>query len=120
MAKENLIIVGAGGHAVSLIDAIESTQVYCLIGFIDSIQPLNQKIVGYPVLGREQDLDRLVREHDAAIIVAVGDNFQRQQIAERIIAASPEIRIATVVHGSAYVSPRAQISRGSMIMAGGV
>ena len=56
---KKLILIGAGGHAKSCIDVIESTQKFKILGFID-----NKKIkdLKYDVLGNDKYLKYLKNE----------------------------------------------------------
>ena len=43
---EKILIIGAGGHAKSVIDVVESTKKYKIIGLIDNNTKINNKKIG--------------------------------------------------------------------------
>ena len=54
-----IILIGAGGHACACIDVIENMQLYEVAGLVDKSINSNAELLGYPVLGRDDDLARL-------------------------------------------------------------
>ena len=54
--KEKIIIIGSGGHAKSVIEVIESTDNWEIFGLIGLKSELNKKVLGYKVLGTDEDL----------------------------------------------------------------
>ena len=57
--KSKILIIGAGGHAKSVIDVIEATKKYKIVGLIDNdIKKRNKKIYKYNILGRDKDLKK--------------------------------------------------------------
>ena len=55
MKYKKIIIIGAGGHAKSLINLIASTNEFKILGLIDN-SISSKKILDYPILGTEKDL----------------------------------------------------------------
>ena len=62
--------------------------------------------------------------HDATglspMIVSIGVNRIRKMIVERLKANNPDIKFATAIHPSAFISPTAKIGEGTVVMAGAV
>ena len=51
MSVENeILIFGCGGHAKSIIDLIDSTNKYKIIGLVGKKNELGREILGYPVI----------------------------------------------------------------------
>ena len=111
----DLILVGAGGHAISCIEVIESMGKYKIAGVIDKRPSSSDQVFGYPVLGSDQDLKRIRSLYDSAII-AIG----------QIKTAMPRIRcfdhlcqlgyhLPILVSPRAYVSPYAKIGKGTVV-----
>jgi sugar O-acyltransferase (sialic acid O-acetyltransferase NeuD family) len=106
----NLIIVGSSGHAKAVINAIEKGNKYCgrhkITGLIDDYRKPGEKTFDYEVLGRVKDLPQLVANHSSFnIVIAIGDNFGRQKVAEKIKALSPAVQFPSIIH------PRCEIGR---------
>ncbi|KAA8997559.1 acetyltransferase [Paenibacillus spiritus] len=114
-----LVIIGAGGHAKVLIDAAEQEGKYRIRGLIDSHKPPGFTVHGYPVLGDE---DWLVRSAPAGCegLIAVGDNWTRGLIAERIRRRLPGLRYARVVHPRASLARGAAVGEGTVVLSGAV
>ena len=66
-----LLIIGCGGHACSIIDLVESTTDWNIIGLVGLPGELNKKVLGYNVIGCDKDLPSLREEFPNALI-AVG------------------------------------------------
>ena len=103
----SIYLVGAGGHAKVIADIlIESGRPP--VAFLDEA-PKHNRVLGIPVIrGLE------IPEPNAAVVVAIGDNFLRQQIAARFSS------FAIAIHPSAWVSRDAEIGPGTVVMAGAV
>lgn len=118
---EPLLLIGAGGHARAAADVIKAEGRYSITGLIDSFQNPGALCFGYRVLGREQDIPRLCQQFNVYnAIVAIGDNYQRWAMMERITAAVPNINFISAVHPSAIVAADIKLGSGVVIMPGAV
>ena len=61
--KEELVLIGGGGHCKSCIDIIEQGGTFQIVGIVDVSENLHQKILGYDVIGTDNDLPRLVKKY---------------------------------------------------------
>ena len=59
--KEDLILIGGGGHCRSCIDVIEMEGRFTIRGIVDEKEALDQRLTDYPLLGREEDLFDLAK-----------------------------------------------------------
>ena len=57
-SKKNLILIGGGGHCVSVIDIIENGTDFNIIGILDSNIRENN-ILGYKILGGDDLIPKL-------------------------------------------------------------
>lgn len=87
------------------------------IGFIDDGADPGTLVFGLPVLGSTAELTSIASKADSAI-VAIGNNVVRQRLFNSIRASG--IRMATVIHPGAIVSPSAVIGDGCALMAGSI
>ena len=116
-----LLLIGAEGHARAVVDVVEAEGRYQIAGLIDSFQPAGSERLGYRILGAEHDVPALCEQYGiAALFVAIGDNFQRLAMIERLQAAVPALPLATCVHPQAWVSPTATLGAGSVVMPGAI
>jgi sugar O-acyltransferase (sialic acid O-acetyltransferase NeuD family) len=115
-----ILLIGAGGHARACIDVIEQEGKFSIAGLVGLRDEVGTKIFGYEVLGTDQELPQLLTLTRYAL-VAIG----------QIKTAAPRVRfyeaaiqyggsLPTIISPRAYVSPRAQIGNGTIVMAGAV
>jgi UDP-perosamine 4-acetyltransferase len=113
------IILGGGGHAKVLIDAIQAGGKVTVIGILDRDPALTgTSILGAPVLGSDEAIQDMTGEADSFIvgIGSVGDPSTRMALFEKALKAG--LKPLTVIHPNAVVSPYAKIGEGCMLYAG--
>ena len=120
MSLTDIIVIGAGGHAHSVIDVIESGSRYKVRGLIDSNRQVGDDVFGYQVLAEQADLKALLRDSSCELVIAIGDNFYRHRLHQQINAQIPDAKFATLIHPRACVSRRSYIGTGSVVMAGAI
>jgi len=106
----NLVVFGAGGHAVSVAEVARSAG-WRVLAFVDA-QREGTTLLGLPVIGRADAM----LAGGAAAAVAIGDNAVRQHVAEELRARAPEARLPALVHASASVSAYAELGPGTVVM----
>lgn len=109
-----LILIGGGGHCKSVIDAAESAG-YSILGILDRSEKIGQKVLGYTVLGSDDDISGFVEK--AEFIITVGQiksNSARHRIAECIEKSGG--RLATIIASDAYVSKYAEVGEGTVVL----
>lgn len=113
---EDLILIGAGGHAKACIDVIEAQGAYRIRGLLDRPERVGKIFLGYPIVGTDQEI-----EAHAALghlfLVTLGQILNpepRAQLYGRIKAAGG--RLASPVSPWARVSPHAQVGEGTIVM----
>lgn len=113
--KKDIVLVGGGGHCISVIDIIENANEYNILGILDSNVSENN-ILGYKVLGGDNLIPKLVNEN-TYFLITVGQikSFSiRKNIAKTL--KENNAKLATVISCLAYVSKHAQIEEGTIIM----
>ena len=68
---DNLILIGAGGHAKSCIDIIEQNNTYKIAGIINNDTSSQVIKLGYKIIGVDNDLENLRNEFDNALIALI-------------------------------------------------
>ena len=114
MPKSKVLLIGAGGHATSCIEAIEAENKKEIVGLIGTPAEIGKKLLGYEVLGSEKDFVALL-ELTSKLILGIGQ------------IKSPNLRIEIkekfIKNGFTFesvISPTAQISKHAVIGAGTV
>lgn len=113
-----LVLLGAGGHARVLIEALRRSGV-AVSGFItDEIETCLGNMAGVPRLGSDAEL--MTRPPDGVLLIngvgTVGDPRRRRAVFEKFHAAG--FAFSTVIHPSAVVAADTVIGEGAQIMAG--
>jgi len=117
---DRIVIIGAGGHAASVADALLATRQWDVIGLIAPDSEREKTVCGLAVVGNDSDLERFAREGVAATIGvgSIGDAAGRMRVAARVRDAG--LALPAVVHPSASVSAYAHIGAGVFVAAGAV
>lgn len=102
-----LIILGAGGYGRTISDLAEQSKQYSEILFLDD------KAQASDVIGSISEYRDYINS-DTLFFPAIGDNELRASLLHDIKSAGGEI--ASVVHSSAYISPKAIIGIGVAIL----
>jgi sugar O-acyltransferase (sialic acid O-acetyltransferase NeuD family)/putative phosphoesterase len=110
-----IIIAGASLYGEMVAELIDRTTDMRVVGFVDDSDGLqNRSTYGYPVLGRIGELSQLGTETGVTdVAVAIGDNLAREQVADRVKAQG--MRLATLVHSQATVSPSTKLGPGVIV-----
>lgn len=118
----NIILLGAGGHAKVLLSALspeDLKKVKCLLS-IDPNQ-LNYKILGIPI--ELYSLDNLLTLKDnSSLINALGsaDDTPTHRTQQYLIHKNLGFRFLSVIHPTAYLAYEVATSEGVQIMAGAI
>ncbi len=118
---KKIVVVGGGGHARVVLDAIAAGRAYRVVGVTDPRAASGSRVQGVPVLGSDGKLPGLFRRGVTHCIVAVGgaqDPSARPRLAARL--AKMGFSFVNVVHPAAVVSPRAILGQGIYVAAGAI
>jgi sugar O-acyltransferase (sialic acid O-acetyltransferase NeuD family) len=113
---EPIILIGGGGHCISCIDVIEKTGKYEIVGILDLPGKIGQKVLGYPIIGTDDELVTFL-PRSANFLITVGQidsSVLREKIFNRVKQAGGNLPV--IVSSGAYVSKHAEIAEGTVIM----
>ncbi|MBU3604136.1 acetyltransferase [Polynucleobacter sp. AP-Kaivos-20-H2] len=119
--KSNLILVGAGGHARSCVDVIEDEDRFQIAGVVTDEQDDSvDKIFGYSKIGQDSDLLDLKGRYDFAFIVVgqIHSPNPRKLLFSKILSIG--FKAPVIISSRAYVSKRAKVGEGTIVMHGAV
>lgn len=117
----DILVFGASGHASVVIDAIEEQGMYNIVGLLDPDVPVGEVRMGYPLLGKDEDLSSIMASTGAqAAFVALGDNGLRRKVAAKALSLCPALTFVTAIHPAAVISRHAVIGPGTLVMPGAV
>lgn len=116
MKKQQVVLIGGGGHCISVIEAIESSGKYEIAGIVDPQLSNSDKVLSYPVLGDDSILPAL-KEKEYDFHITVGQ-INSPKIRERIYNSIRSIKggLVNVFASTSYVSPHATIGKGSTFL----
>ncbi|MEG2587498.1 MAG: acetyltransferase [Cetobacterium sp.] len=114
---EEIVIIGAGGHAKVLIDIVEKRKKFLqdnvsIYGILDD-NYAEENFLGYPYLGKIADLQKIDGYKNKKYIIAIGNNQIRENISKKL-----EISFITLIHPTAILGKNVKIGIGTAIMAG--
>ncbi len=115
---KNIILIGAGGHCNSCIDVIELEKKYKIIGLVDDKKKI--KNLKYKILGNDKNLKILLTKSKFAhISIGQINNFKKR---EEIFLNLKKIgfKMPSIISPLAYVSPKAKIGEGTIVMHGAI
>lgn len=116
--KQPLLLIGASGHAHALLALLNRHGGYNPVGLIDSFQAPGSQAHGLPILGGEADVPQLCNSHGMPqLLVAIGDNYHRQAMTERLRQQFSDAVFPTLVDPTAVVAADAHLAPGVVVMA---
>lgn len=118
---KNVVIIGASGHGSVVLDCIEKEGKYNVMGFVDSFKEKGTKLNGYEIMGSEHDLPLLIDKFNLyGCIVAIGDNWTRKIVVEKISEIVPDFKFISSIHPKAVIGKDVYIGKGTIIMPGAI
>lgn len=115
MPKATLLILGAGGYGLAVAEAAHLSGQWQEIIFADDRWPKTQEVGEYKIVSNIANVQQFTSNNIQAI-VAVGNNDLREKWQK--LLGDLGIRMTSVIHPQAVVSPTAQIGQGVTVMAG--
>jgi len=114
----NIIVIGSSGHAKVVIDSIEKENKYEIIGLLDRFKEVGSSSFGYKIIGKEEDLPNLIKMYKIeGGFIAIGDNFIRYTVYNKISQNIPQFNFIKVIHPSAQIARDVVIGKGTVILA---
>lgn len=118
--KEKLLLVGGGGHCKSCIDVILEEGRFDIAGIVESSgfpdSERDKKILGYPIIGTDDDLPELVKIYPEFLITIgqISGAAARIGLFDRITELGGHFPV--IVSPYAHVSRSAVVSSGTIVM----
>ncbi len=112
---KQIVLVGAGGHAMACIDVIEKMESFELIGLIGTNSEVGKEVLGYEVIGSDEILPTL-RLKISYAFVGVGQItsvITRMKIFANLKNLGFELPV--LISPEAYISSHSKIGDGTVI-----
>lgn len=115
-----LLLLGCGGHARSCIDVIEREGRFRIVGLVGQPHEVGKEVLGYPVLGSDEDIDRLAQLTGQALVTVgqIKSHDLRKALFERLTASGWSL--PAIISPFAHVSSHATIGFGTVVMHGAI
>lgn len=118
---EEIILIGGGGHCKSVIDSINKSKEYKVIGILDLIDKVGSEILGISVIGTDKGLEIHYKNgvNNAFLTVgSIGDISLRKKIYSNAVAIG--YKFPNIVDATAIISNNAEIGYGNFIGKGSI
>lgn len=118
--REEILLIGGGGHCKSVIDVIEQQAKYHIAGIIDKKELVSTEVLGYKIIGSDEDLPSLQKQFTHAIVTVgqIKSNATRVNLFETLKKLG--FNMPVVISPLAYVSRHASIDEGTVVMHGAI
>ena len=113
---KDILLVGGGGHCKSVIDVIELDGKYNIVGIIDKKELIGEEVLGYKVIGCDDDLVELFDRYKYAVVTVgqIRSNSTRVKLFNNLKDIGYSLPI--IISPLAYVSKYSTIGEGTVIM----
>ena len=116
MKKEKIVLIGGGGHCRSVIDVLELEDKYEIAGIIDKKELLGQDVLGYKVIGCDDDLEKLFKKYKNAVVTVgqIQSNALRVKLFNKL--KNIGYKLPTIISPLAYISKHSTVGDGTIVM----
>ncbi|NRT73697.1 acetyltransferase [Clostridium beijerinckii] len=113
---EKIVLLGGGGHCSSIIDTIQNSNLYEIVGIIDLKKNIGQNISGVKVIDSDENLIKYKKvgiENVFISVGSIGNPYNRIKLFN--LAKAIGFKIPSIVDNSAIVSKNAKIGYGTFV-----
>ncbi|MFA5338275.1 MAG: acetyltransferase [Candidatus Omnitrophota bacterium] len=117
--KKQIVLVGGGGHCKVIIDAIKLKNKFSIYGITDFKLAKKTKILGVPVLGKDDMLLEIFKKgikYAFISVGSVGDCSIRKRIDKELVKIG--FKLPAIIHPRAIAAKDAEIGEGTFVAAG--
>lgn len=109
--NSSIIIIGSGGHAVSVANVAHGSGMD-VVAFVDD-RKAGVKLLGTPVITSDHCINHY---KTANLTIAIGDNAVRERVTYQYKHAMPQAKFPPLVHNSAVIGLNTEIGYGTVVM----
>ena len=118
MARSPIVLIGGGGHCLTIAAVIDAEGKWEIAGFVDSDSAASLAKLGFSWLGDDNTISDLSIKHAHVGIGQIKSSEKRKAVYERLIGNDFELPV--IVAPSAYVARTADIGDGTLVAHGSV
>jgi len=112
---QELLLIGAGGHCKSCIDVIEKEGEFLIKGIIAQKEEVGNSILGYKIIGTDDDLPSLRKYYEIAFITIGQIKTVTIRIKIYTLLKNLGFQIPTIRSPYAIISDHSEIGEGTII-----
>ena len=116
---DKIILLGGGGHAKVLIDLVNTSGQFEILGILATQLEIGTKVLNVPVLGGDDLLPELFSKGIKNVCIAIGsvkDNTRRRNLFDKVKQMG--FLVPYLLHPQAIISKNVHFSEGVQIMVG--
>lgn len=116
MTKQEIILIGGGGHCKSVIDVIENENKFDIVGIVDVKEKIGESILGYKIIACDDDLENLAKKYNN-FLITIGQ-IKSPSIRIRILKKLENLKVnlPVIISPFSHVSKHSVIGEGTVIM----
>lgn len=114
--REEIVLIGGGGHCKSCIDVIELENKFQIAGIVDLPEKLGHNLLGYPYFAVDDDLTSLSKKYRNFLITIGQIRITEMRIRQFKLLIELGVSIPAIISPLAYVSKYSKIGKGTIIM----
>lgn len=116
---EKILLIGGGGHAKVVRDAIENSGEFSIYGITDPGLPKGSSVAGLEVMGSDEALPAIFRKGVKNAVISVA-SIGNCDIRKRIYGSLKNIgfKLPVIAHTKAVIAKDAMIGEGTFLAAG--
>ncbi|WP_036834648.1 acetyltransferase [Pontibacillus litoralis] len=118
---KKILLIGGGGHCISVIDSIEKIGTYEIAGIIDTADKVGNKVGGHPIIGTDDDLETFYSRgitNAFMTLGSIGDTELRRKLFRQCEAHG--FSFPVIMDPSAVVASFTTIGNGTYIGKGAI
>ncbi len=112
----DIILIGAGGHARSCIDIIEMAGQYKIAGLIEKDGLESEENLGYPIIGNDRDLPDLRKKYQFALITVGQIKSSKPRVRLFKVLTALDYKLPVIISPKSYVSKHSELGLGTIVM----
>lgn len=111
-----IVLLGAGGHALSVIDSIQSKGIYQIVGITDLDYDVGEKILGYEIIGTDAVLESVFDNGVNYAFITVG-SIGKTSLREKLFYILKNINfiLPAIIDSSSNVGSDVLLGEGTYI-----
>lgn len=116
MNRQDLILIGGGGHCLSCLDVIELHGGFNVLGIVDEKNEVHRLLAHYPLLGREKDLPALAQTCSNFLVTIGQIKLWEPRFRVYEVLKELGVNLPVVVSPLAHVARNANLGVGTIVM----